>query len=525
MSLTKKTMHRLALAIGLAAVLTAQTSPASEWWRHVVHLSDDSYRGRETGTPEHRKAAEYVAAEFKRAGLSPALAGGYLQPVPLRTVNLEAAAIELTPKQGGTPHALTRGKDVVLVARGQCQSGDAAMAFVGYGLSIPERGHDDLANVDLTGKVAVFFAGAPHGLSGSVVSHRQSIPERWRVLRQRGAVGAISIENPRQPTAPWDLIVGALSGPAYALAANDEFGERRFGALLNPAAASAFFAGSPQAAESILDEVKAGKPLPSFPLEPRLQWRLRCSEKPLTSDNVIGVLPGNDPALRNQFIVVTAHLDHIGQFGSGGDTIYNGAMDNASGVAGLIDAARRLQRAGTRLRRSLAFAAVTAEERGLLGSQYLVDSRPFRKDARVVANVNLDMFLPVIEMKTLVGIGMEESSLEEDVTAVAVARGLQAERDPRPAMNRFIRSDQYNFARAGIPAVFLGVGAGADDNLQKQWDSWMTSRYHRPDDDAAQPVNLEAAEKFQQAVVGLLERLANASEAPSWRETSAFRRK
>jgi Zn-dependent M28 family amino/carboxypeptidase len=241
------------------------------------------------------------------------------------------------------------------------------------------------------------------------------------------------------------------------------------------------------------------------------------------SENVVGVLEGSDPRLRNEYVVLTAHLDHVGRFGTGEDTIYNGAMDNASGVASLIDLAARLRAAGVRPRRSIAFAAVTAEERNLLGSYHLARRPPFPAGARVVANVNLDMFLPIIPMRSLIAFGMEESSLERDVEAAAAAVGLRAERDPVPAQNIFIRSDQYNFVRVGVPSVMLLTGAGGDREIWKTWETWMATRYHKPNDDAAQPVNVESAETFQRALVALVGRIADADRAPEWNQDSVFR--
>lgn len=493
-------MYRFLCAIVLSAASLVAAEPAADWWKHVVYLSDDSFNGRAAGTPEHRKAAEYVARQLEYLGLTPGAGRDYLQPVPLQSVTVDRAKSRIVLVSDGSELPLAIGTDVIVNARGVCGNVDAPLAFVGHGLSLPELGHDDLAGVDLKGKIAVFTAGAPDSLRGPLVSHRQGGGERWRVLHERGAVGAIVLHNPNQPAAPrWEDIVARGAEPTSGLARGDEYGERRLALTARPDL------------EARLKSAGA-----------RVKASLHCSARPQSSENVVAILEGGDPALRHEYVVLSAHLDHIGAFGTGGDTIYNGAMDNAAGVASLIDAAARLRASGAKLRRPVAFLAVTAEEKGLLGSEYFARNPSLPRGARMVANINMDMFLPVIPMKALIGWGMEESSLEEDVHAAARSVRLEAERDPVPQMNPFIRSDQYSFVRAGVPSVMVAVGAAGDKETWKTWETWMETRYHRPNDDAAQPVNRESAETFQRALVALVTRVANADRAPRWNADSVF---
>lgn len=510
-----------ALFFGIAG-LRAQ-GPAAAWWAHVVYLADDSLKGRDAGTPEHRKAAEYVAVQFAKAGLRPGLRDGFLQPVPLQAVTIDRRASSVAIVAGARETALDLTRDVVVNGRGSCSTVDAPMTFVGYGLSIPELGHDDLEGHDLRGKVAVFFASAPSGLSGAVAAHRQGAGERWRILRSRGAVGYVVIFNPNQAGANWQRTISGATEPTNALSGSDEFSERRIAATLSPDAAAPLFVGSGHTLPELLDQLKRRTVLPRFALQTSLRARLRCATTATPSENVFGLLEGSDPTLRDEVVVLTAHLDHVGQFGEGEDTIYNGAMDNASGVASLIDAAARLRAASLRLRRSVAFVAVTAEEGGLLGSYFFAARPPLQPGRRIVANVNLDMFLPIIPIRSLVAFGMEESSLQDDVEAAAASVGLHASRDPIPDQNIFIRSDQYNFVRTGVPSVMLLTGPGDDPELLGTIETWLTTHYHRPSDDLKQPVNLRSAETFQQAMVALVQRLANADAAPQWNSGSVFR--
>ena len=512
----------VAALAGTASIARAQ-GPAAAWWSHVVWLSDDALKGRAAGSEGHRKAAEYVAAEFEKLGLKPGAGKSFFQPVPLRAVTIDRAASNVAVVSGGRRTPLDLSKQIAVSGRGTCAATDAPLVFVGYGIAAPERGHDDLSGQDLAGKVAVYFAGAPSDQTAAVVAHRQAGGERWRVMQEHGAVGQLQIYNPFQPGADWARTIEAAQQPTYALADTEEFAERRLAGTIHHDAAKTIFEGSGHDLTSLLADVKAGKALPRFPLKTSVRAQLRCTSATELSENVVAVLEGSDPKLRDEYVVLTAHLDHVGDFGTGADTIYNGAMDNASGVASLIDLAARLRAARVTPKRSLAFVAVTAEERNLLGSYYFARRPPLPAGARLVANINLDMFLPVIPMKSLIAFGMEESSLQRDVEAAAESVGIKAEPDPIPGQNVFIRSDQYNFVRVGVPSVMLLVGAGGDREIWKTWEQWMATRYHRPSDDAKQPVNMESAELFQRAMLALVRRVVDAQRAPEWNADSVFK--
>lgn len=511
-------------AIALIAASSVQAQrPAAAWWEHVVFLSDDALQGRAAGSEGHRKAAAYVSDHFQKLGLTPGVGGSYLQPVQLRAVTIDRAASSVAVIAGGRTQAFDLSKDMAINGRGTCGAVDAPLVFVGQGLHVPEVGHDDLAGQDLRGKIAVYVAGAPSNLTAPVVSHRQGAGERWRVLKERGVVGQIQIFNPHQAGADWMRTIDAAQQPTYGLAEGEEFADRRLAATVHPDAAKAMFEGSGHNLDALLETVKGGQALPRFALTTSVRAQLRCSSTPSPSENVVALMEGSDPRLRNEVVVLSAHLDHVGQFGSGEDTLYNGAMDNASGVASLIDIAARMRAANFRPRRTIAFVAVTAEERNLLGSYCFARRPPFAAGMRMVANINLDMFLPIIPMKGLIAFGMEESSLQRDVEAAAASVGIVAERDPVPAQNIFIRSDQYNFVRVGVPSVMLLTGAAGDAETWKTWESWMRTHYHRPNDDIRQPVNFESAEMFQRALLTLVRRVGDADAAPSWNQNSVFR--
>jgi len=238
------------------------------------------------------------------------------------------------------------------------------------------------------------------------------------------------------------------------------------------------------------------------------------------SENVVGVLRGSDPGLRDEFVVLTAHLDHLGLATEGQDKVFNGAMDNASGVAVLMQMARELGK-GKAPRRSVVFVAVTAEELGLLGSRAYVNGAQARHQ-RIVANLNTDMFLPLFPLKQLMVFGLDESELGDDVRAVAAESGIGVQPDPQPLRNRFIRSDQYSFIRVGIPALATKVGFEANSPEAELDKQWTASRYHAVGDDLSQPVDLGAVGQYEFVIRRLAVRIANRAEAPKWRETSVF---
>ena len=264
--------------------------------------------------------------------------------------------------------------------------------------------------------------------------------------------------------------------------------------------------------------------LPHFAIPARLKATVAVDRADVTSENVAAILPGSDPALRGEYIAFTAHLDHLGVGKPiGDDSIYNGAMDNASGVASLLDVAAILKDSGAKLRRSVLFVAVTGEEKGLLGSRYFANA-PTVDPKAIVADINTDMFLPLFPLRSLTVYGLAESDLGDDAVAAAQSSGIAAEPDPEPKRNIFIRSDQYSFIRQGIPSLALKVGFAKGSPEEQTMKKWLTERYHAPSDDLNQPVDKQAAGEFDALVTRLIERVANRDRRPRWKDASFFKR-
>jgi Zn-dependent M28 family amino/carboxypeptidase len=527
-----------AAVICLAATVSGQ-QPAERWWSHVTFLANDSMKGRDTGSPEHRKAAEYVADHFKRAGLAPGGTKGFFQPVPFRSRRIVEAQSSLALVRGGKVDPVVLGDEATFSMRIEpAPSVEAPLVFAGYGLQVPEAKHDDLAGLDLKGKIVVLLTGGPSSIPGPLLAHYQNT--RWEYLQKAGAIGTISIQNPKGQDIPWDRSKLSRFMPSVAISdpALDETRGQQVAVTFNAARAEKLFTGSGHTFAELLALSADGKVLPRFVLPASARVKVAIAATTLESDNVIGILPGTDPALKNEYVVISAHLDHVGVGEPiNGDTIYNGAMDNASGIATLLETAAAAAAAGG-YKRSLVFAAVTAEEKGLLGSRYFANripmpggpstgsgpSRAESRDGKVVANLNTDMFLPLFPLKSLVVQGLEESDLANDLKRVARPLAIEVLSDPEPERNAFVRSDQYSFIKTGVPALSLKVGFTKDSPEHQIVRRWRTERYHAPSDDLNQPVDRKAAEDFGKVYLAVVAEVANRPSRPQWNSDSFFKR-
>jgi hypothetical protein len=498
-------------------------------WADVKVLAADDMEGRRAGTPGHRRAAEYVAREFEKAGLEPGGDGGWFQDVNLVSRTIREANSSVTLVRGTTHRKIVLGEEAAINLRGNfVPELEAPLVFVGHGLKLPQYGHDDLAGIDVRGKFVVAFMSAPTSVPGAVGAHNGSGLERWKVYKDAGAVGIIGILNPYMMDLPWERAALARLEPVLTLGPPeaDLYAGMKGWVMFNPAKAAVLFEGSSHSFDSILATLKEGKALPRFDLPSKVQMAVDAAVTSTKSENVIGILPGTDKKLRGEHVILSAHLDHLGIGGEGaagasGDRLYNGAMDNAAGIAGLIDIARELKAGKAKPRRSVVFAAVTAEESGLLGSRAFV-SRAERRKMDMVANLNTDMFLPLFPLRHLVVFGLEESDLGADVRAVAAGLGVAVQTDPQPLRNRFIRSDQYSFVRSGVPALALKVGFEPDSPEAEIEKKWFAERYHAVGDDLDQPVDLGAMGKYSELLQQLTLRVANRDNAPAWNRGSAF---
>jgi Zn-dependent M28 family amino/carboxypeptidase len=554
-------MKRTAIFLVAGASLFAADYAAegNRWWAHIAFLADDKLEGREVGKEGYRKAVEYVSGEFERIGLKPGGTAAYRQPIPFewRTLVQDQSSLELTRDGAAQPLAL--GGDANMTTRADVAPDvEASMAFVGHAFVIPENNIDDLKGIDLHGKIAVYFSGGTvPGVPGNLMSHYQSTGERWAALKRAGAIGIATINaggrggnggggNGGGNAAPAgsDAAAGetppvaegnAAGGrggrggppaPAVSLAdaALQDSAGQQVSITLTARGAAKVFDGSGHTFEELQKAARANEPIAAFDLKGTLHAKAAVKHEAFVAPNVVGILPGSDKKLKSEYVIMSAHLDHLGVGRAiNGDSIYNGAMDDASGIASVIEIARLMASSKAKLKRSVIFIALAAEEKGELGSHYFA-AHPTVPRSAIVADINLDMFLPLYPLKVIEVQGLTESSLGDQVRAAAEGLGVQVQSDREPEQNRFIRSDQYSFIKEGIPALAFKFGyeKGSPDETTRR--NWVRDIYHKPSDDLKQPVDKEAAAKFDQVIATLLERVANDPARPEWYKDSFFKR-
>jgi len=510
-----------------AAAQTTSHFDGQTWWNHIKVLADDKLEGRDTGSRGEREAQAYAIEQFEKSGAKPAGTHGFYQPVTFVSRQIVEKECRLNLIRDGKREALALGEDAILSTRVMpAPEIEAPLVFVGYGLKVPEKNYDDFAGVDIRGKIVVIFSGSPSEIPGALASHYQTAAERWKVLRAGGAVGVVSLINPASMDIPWSRIALNRAHPTMDLD-YPEFNETegaKLAVTVNPASAEKFFAGSGHTFEEIAALGKDRKPLPHFRLAVSLLAKTKVEVTRVESANLVAKLPGSDPTLKDEYVVLSAHLDHVG-IGEpiNGDRIYNGAMDNGSGSALILDMAASLKKNPEKLRRSILLVLVTGEEKGLLGSKYFA-AHPTVAPTSIAADVNVDMFLPIVPLKLLTVLGLDDSDLGDRVRQIAQSQGVKVQPDPEPLRNLFIRSDQYNFIRHGVPSVIMDVAPEPGTPEEKIFKDWLTQRYHAPSDDVNQPVDLAAAAKYEEIVRALLINVANGDRRPEWKPDSFFRR-
>ena len=527
--------------LGVASSEAAGRDPAEAMKRisgpairgHMIFLSDDLLEGRGTGTRGYDIAAAYVAAQYAALGLEPAGdSSGYFQTVPFRRTDLivSGAVGQLIGPQGKQKliyeDDFIYSKDPVHEAT----SLEAPLVYVGYGVTAPEFDYDDYAAQDVRGKIVVFWRGAPPRFPHNELAYYSDTDVKLRNAVERGAVGAFSMRTPRASArSPWSRWVANNYTPGLYWVARDgriagTFPEIQVNGTLSEAGAAKIFAHAPHRLEEALEAAETSRAL-SFDLGVSGRFERKTRHTSVRSANVAGLWPGSDTELKREIVVVTAHLDHLGVGQpADGDSIYNGAYDNASGVGIMLEVAKAIASLSRPPRRSILFLAVTGEEKGMLGSEYFTEY-PTRPLGDLVANVNLDMFLMLHPFLDVVAFGAEHSSLQATVRRAAGELRLRVTPDPVPEETIFVRSDQYSFVKKGIPAVFLvgGFDAGDGSDLGRRLDeTWDREVYHSQRDDMDQVFDFEAGAKFARLNFLICLDVANARQRPQWNAGDFF---
>jgi len=539
----------LLLALALFALVACRPAPAPAASSAAVPdpaaarieadvrlLADDAMQGRETGTAGYERAADALIGRFRDAGLQPAGDGGtYSQRVPLlRATRLaEGARFEVVRRD----RTITLRFGDHFLPEPDFDAPDSALraaaVFVGQGVSAPEFKHDDYAGLDVRGKVAVLLGGAPARFDADQRAFFASAGQKLQAAVEHGASGVVIVDTAQdEARAPWAARSADWDRPSLRLRAADGHGIDTFPQLqvvarVSAAAADLLFDGSGHTAAQLADAAQAGT-LRGFALPVTLSLAARTHIEPIESRNVVGMLRGSDPVLAKQAVVFSAHLDHLGvRAPVDGDAIRNGALDNALGVAIVLETARGLRSA--KVKRSLLFVALTGEEQGLLGAQWFATHPP----AQLVADVNLDMPMLLAPTRDVVPIGAAHSTLHASLEQAASALGIGLSADPFPEEGVFVRSDQFAFVRAGVPALYLdgGVVPGAssagkvadEHTLPKLAQREFLRRcYHQPCDDIRQPIQYGDAARMAALNARLGRLLGDARQPPRWQPGDFF---
>ena len=532
-AMKKNTLALLAcgLACGIAGSALAQTAvpefPPERFRAHVEFLADDLLEGRDTGSRGHEIAARYVAAQFEASGLKPGGENGtWYQQVTLQKTVRGANRGQVTISGPGGEQHFEHADNVLVFLSPKAANLDisAKLVFVGFGMEDQRLGLDDYHGLDVKGRIVVALRGFPKGLPSEEGAHLSAI--KAEVAQRHGAIGLISVATLQSEKAlPWRRYLEYVNEPDYAWVgadgtAHDDAPGIRVRVAVNGPAADAVFAGAKRTLEDLRTEADRPKAAPrGFALRTQVRVRGELAWERLTSPNVVALLPGSDPQLAREYVVLSAHLDHLGikdvpgDNGPKVDRIHNGALDNAAGVATLLEVARAAASASVKPRRSMLFLATTAEEKGLLGADYYA-RHPTVPIQQIVGNVDLDMPLLLYPFTDVVAFGADHSSIGKFVAQAAAPMNITLSPDPMPEQGVFTRSDHYQFVRQGVPAVFFATGFA--NGGEKIWGEFLEGAYHSPRDDLSQKIDWQAASRFAEVNYRVTRAMADSDIPPLW---------
>ena len=509
---------------------------AGDFAEHVQQLSSDAFGGRGPGTPGEEKSIEYIKAQFARIGLQPGNGGDWFQTVPMvETTADESTTLNLNV--AGTPEVLKFGTDMVVgtrTGRPEVSIKDSPLVFVGYGVDAPEQQWNDYAGIDVKGKTVVMLVNDPGFHAGDAKlfdGKRMTYYGRWTYkfeeAARKGAAAALIIHDTEGASYGWDVVKNSWSGPQYDLPAKDDPAPRvpAQGWITGEAATVLFKAAGQDFGKLRAAANKRGfKPVP---LDATMSLDLKSTSVEKSSRNVIGLLPGSEAP--DEAIIYMAHWDHLGthEGETGGDNIYNGAVDNATGVAAILELAEAFRKAKTPPKRSILFLAVTLEESGLLGSKYYV-AHPVIPLDKTVGVINLDALAPVGKAHDITVVGKGSSELEDVLKTVLDTQQRVAKGEENTAAGYYFRSDHFNFAKAGVPALYIDSGTDLLEGGQTAGDAagkdYTDNRYHKPGDqyDAA-TWKLDGIVQDVETAYSVGETLANDGQWPNWNAGNPFK--
>jgi Zn-dependent M28 family amino/carboxypeptidase len=567
---TKITMKQLVVVAGCAALLTAcsnspettadgsktaapatrvavrdlPTVEAPAILEHIKVLADDRFEGRAPGTPGEDKAVEYLTAKFKEIGLAPGNTDGtYVQKVPLVGIT-PAAAQTLTIQQGGQKRTFAWSKDYVAFTKHVADTAalqNSELVFAGYGVTAPEYNWDDFKGVDVKGKTIVVLVNDPQipdsadpsqlnakMFNGKAMTYYGRWTYKYEEAARKGAAGIFIVHETALAGYPYEVVQGFL-GERFDLVTPDKNMDRsNIEGWFSLDTTRAIFKMAGQDFDALRKQALS----PDFkpvPLGLTASVALKNTLRNVDSRNVLAKLEGSDPALKNEYVVYSSHWDHLG-IGEpvNGDKIYNGALDNASGVATLLEIAKAFKQVKPQPKRSILFLMVTAEEQGLLGSEYY-SVTPVYPLEKTLANINMDGVNQWGRTKDVTVIGMGASDLDDYLRDAAAEQGRTLRPDPESEKGFYYRSDHFNFAKQGVPALYADtgvefIGKPAEYSQQKR-DEYTSNDYHKPSDQIKPDWDLSGAVEDAELMLAVGYRVANADKFPEWKPGNEFKAK
>jgi Zn-dependent M28 family amino/carboxypeptidase len=514
------------LAVAAAPAPQAADAGAAQRVRaDVEFLANDLLEGRDTGSKGYEIGASYVASQFRAIGLKPGgTAGGWYEQVPFRrSIHAEAPTASIAIGKDHT--ALRPGTDIAIrpSLTQQSRSLDAPLVFVGHGISDPRLGIDDYAGLDVRGKFVLAMDGAPAGLDSEVSAHLDSY--KAIMAARKGAAGLIEIAG--TGTRPGFNLVSYYDRPVVDWV--DSTGKTqsqsaRIGvsAAISKDIAAKLFAAAGRNFDQLAAAARKPGTLQGFELPAKLALNDKMSWNDFSSPEVIGLLPGSDPALKDQYVVLMGHLDHLGVKSNakpGEDAIYNGALDNAAGVATMLEAAREFVASGKPPLRSVLFIANTGEEKGLRGADYFA-AHPTVPSSAIVSVVDLDMPLLLYPFTDVIAFGGDHSTVARTIADAAASMDVKVSSDPMPEEAIFVRSDHYRFVTRGIPGILLMTGYA--NGGEPVWKDFLANAYHKPNDDLTQKILWDQGARYAELNYRISRALADADQRPMWYKGDYF---
>ncbi|GAA4505277.1 M20/M25/M40 family metallo-hydrolase [Hymenobacter ginsengisoli] len=521
-----------AQSIDPAALAVLPTVQPAALEAHVRYLADDRLRGRLPGTPGYQLAVDYVIGQLKQNGVQPAGdKGTYTQTVRLRRAFVEPGASASLQPASGAAQPLAVGAAVTFYPNpGQAETSvaNAPLVFAGYGISAPELKYDDYAGLDAKGKVVVITRQAPKQFADNERQYFADLRTVLETAARHGAVGvllAAAHAAARLPEYPKGLVSALAPDGRVGVSRSYAPGSAQLVGTISPATLQQLFAGASRDTGQVLSALRGGQAVP-LALPGKLSARYRSRYQDVDSYNVVGKITGSDAKLKDEYVVHSAHLDHLGVGPAiNGDSIFNGAHDNATGVASVLEISKLYSKLKVKPRRSVLFVLMTGEEMGLIGSSYFAKYPTVPKSA-LVADINTDMPTIIAPLLAVVPLGADHSSLMQPVRAAADYLKLSIEPDPEPTQNRFIRSDQYSFVVQGVPALHIKYGNRTVDgknNLSETVQKWRAATYHKQQDNfEGGTFDWQAGAQYARLNFLIGYQVAQASQRPSWNKGDFF---